>query len=104
MKNATSINVSGLFSTFQRVRKLKAIEQKFENVTLKFAKRAPKSPDEWALVVEVRKGDKYTITAVAMGTIDKATAVRRAYGWGLLDKDGVIWPPEDEKEEEGAKG
>jgi len=91
---ATKADLLPLFNTFQRVRKLTTLTGRYTNVALKWGWDFPKSPDEWALVVEVAETKAgFKVTAVALGTIDKAKAVRRAYGWGLRYKDGdVNWP------------
>jgi len=82
------------YDSFVRGRKLRALEDKHPNLKVEFVNGSLRD-DEWYYIVDVQEyGMDYHIIAYALRTIDKATAVRRAYGWGIRDKDGPVWPPE----------
>jgi len=95
-REAKKEDVLPLENTVQRYRKLIGIFERFTNVHLRPADLMPHSPDEWVLVVDVSvewDGKDFFITFYALGTADKATALRRVYGWGLRNKRGELcWP------------
>lgn len=93
---ATDEDVRPLFNSFQRVRKLAGVRARFTNVRIEWGWGDPHFPDEWALVVEIiRHSEGFIITAVPLRTDKKWLAARRAYGYGLRDKDGLVnWPYE----------
>lgn len=94
-RRASKPDILPLLGTFKRVRQVSHLPQQFTNVKIDWP-RNPTNPDEWTLIVEVVERDgNFEVTPYPLRTTEKWKAVRRAFGWGLLDEDWTIhWPPE----------
>lgn len=98
IKKATMDDLRILTDSFYRWRRLEVVLDKYSNVDVDLICRAPLSDDEWVYVVAVRPHVKeavddyvdFEVCVYPLRTIDKATAVRRAYGWGVRTKDGPV--------------